>query len=174
VRRRARWQRDHAGVDDPHVANVNAERLRNPPALDSVGAGENAQELLPRQVGERGREAIVEAALLGHEAGQVEELPARGRDAAVLVADRAPHHREQHVPDVERPITLHRAQAAGFEQQRIAIEQTREDGRQRGNNGWGLRVVWCWHRQPHPATRLPPLQPVEITPLLTDCRWYTM
>jgi len=172
VRRRARWQRDHAGVDDAHVANVNAERLRDPLALDAVGAGEHAQEHLPRQVGERGREAIVEAALLGHDAGQVEELPPRGRDAAVFVADRAPHHREQHVPDVEHPIAFHRAEAAGFAQHRIAIEQAREHGRERGNYelGRGLRVDWRGHRQPHAATRWAPLQPPEITPLLSDCR----
>ena len=64
---------NHAGVDDAHVADVNAECLRGHLALDSIGAGDNAQEHLPRQVGERGREAIVEAALLGHEAGQVED-----------------------------------------------------------------------------------------------------
>lgn len=173
VRGRARWQRDHAGVDHPHVANVNAERLRDPPALDSVGAGENAQELLPRQVGKRGCEPIIEAALLGlgHDAGQVEELPSRGRDAAVLVSDRASNHCEQHVPDVEHPIALHRAEAPGFEQQCIAIEQPREDGHQRGNYGRGLRVVWCRHRQPHPATRSARFNPPEITPFLTDCRW---
>jgi len=74
-------------VDQPGREPVNTERLCDPPALDPVGAAENAQELLPRQVRERRRETIIEAALRGHEA--VEELPSSGRDAAVLVADRA-------------------------------------------------------------------------------------
>jgi len=50
----ARWRRDHAGVDDPHVANANAnaERLRDPPALDSMGNDLTRQRLVASQTGE--------------------------------------------------------------------------------------------------------------------------
>lgn len=150
MRRGALGQRDHAGINDAHVSNVNAERIGDHFALDAVGAGKHAQERLPGQVGQRRSEAIVEAALLGHDAGQIEELPSRGRDAAVFVANGAANHREQHVRDVEHSIALHRAEAASFEQQRVAIKQTREDGGERGSYGGafescraGMRTVRC-------------------------------
>src|SRR5690606_24164921 len=137
--------------------NTNAECLGHRFALNAVGAGEHTQEHLPRDIGERGREPIVEAALLGHHAGQVEELAPRRRDAAMLVADRASDERDQHIPAVEQPIALHGAEATRQREQRIAIEQAREHRGDRANYGWGLRVGSCWHRKPHAATRMAPL-----------------
>lgn len=176
VRRRelcrgARRQGDNARIDDAHVANTNAECLGHRLPLDAIGAGEHAQEHLPRHIRERGREPIVEAAFLGHHASQVEELAPCRRDAAMLVSDRATDEREQDVPDVEQPIALHGAEATRQREQRIAIEQAREHRGDRGMDGRGLRAVACRHREPHAATRAAPLQPCEITPFLTDCRW---
>jgi len=52
-----------------------------------------------------------------------------------VVADRAPAHREAGTSQTWSDRSRSRAEAAGFEQQRFAIEQAREDGRQRGNYG---------------------------------------
>jgi hypothetical protein len=134
-------QRDRTGIDDTNVAHVNAQRAGHRLALDPVGVREHLQEHLPAQVRQARGQPIVEAALLGHEPGQILELPACGRHAPVLVAHRAANQREHDVERMLRAQPRDGTELIGAGQDPIAVDELGEQGRDRGIQGGLLGVT---------------------------------
>ncbi len=132
-------QRDLAAVYGEHVEDTGpAEHLGEGfPAFERAGA-ERAQEEPAHQLGHLDGEAIIEAALLGHEAGDaIKETPGRG-DTALFVSKGAAHQGESEVLGVDLAEAGDRAAIAGPGEDRVAVEDGLEQFDQRGSHGRGL------------------------------------